>query len=46
MFKYILCSFSYAGEVLLGGEVLVQGNDDLTPAMVTNVSSLMMQGSH
>ena len=34
----------YADQVCVGDEVLVQKNDNLFPAKVINVSSLVMQG--
>ena len=35
----------YADAVSLGDEVLVEGNNVLTPARVTNVSKLTLQGN-
>ena len=40
-----LFSSRFADEVSTGDEVLVQGIDELIPAMVTNISSFRMQGS-
>ena len=37
-------SFRYADHVEVGDEVLVQENDELKPANVTNISSEIMQG--
>ena len=38
--------FRYADQVLIGDELLVQGNNEMTPAKVINISSFMMQGEH
>ena len=35
----------YADNIAFDDEVLVQANDELTPAKVTNVSSLLMEGN-
>ena len=35
----------YVDQISFGDEVLVQGNDNLTPAKITNVSSLLMEGN-
>ena len=34
----------YAEQVSSGDEILVQANDELTPARITDISVLMMQG--
>ena len=36
----------YANQVLVGYEVLVQGNIELVPATVINVSRIVMQGNN
>ena len=41
-----ICFFRYADQVSIGNEVLVEGNDELTPAKVINVNSSSMQGDH
>ena len=38
--------FRYADEVSIGDEVLVQGNNGLTPTKVINVSKITLQGNH
>ena len=38
--------FRNADQVLIGDEVLVQGNDFLTSAKIISISSIKMQGSH
>ena len=43
--KYIL-SFRLTDEISIGDEVLVERNNKLTPVMVTNVSTLVMEGSY
>ena len=43
--KYIL-SFRLTDEISVGDEVLVGRNNKLTPVMVTNVSTLVMEGSY
>ena len=37
---------SNADQLVIGDEVLVQGNNEVKPAKVTNVSSHTMQGNH
>ena len=37
---------SYADQLSIGDEVLVQGNNDLTSAKVINISDLTMQGKY
>ena len=37
---------SYADQLSIGDEVLVQGNNDLTPAKVINISDITMQGKY
>ena len=37
---------SNAGQVAIGDEMLVQGNDELSPARVINISSQTMQGKY
>ena len=37
--------FRYADQLTIGDEVLVQGSDKLTNAIVINVSSSLMQGN-
>ena len=44
LIKYSCWLFRYADHIEVGDEVLVQGNDELTPANVTNISSEVMQG--
>ena len=44
--QWINFPFRYADHVSIGDEVLVKGNDVLTPAKVINVSSLIMQGDY
>ena len=39
-------SYRYADQVLVGDEVLVQGNDEVIPAHVINVTSNIMQGNY
>ena len=39
-------SLRYAEQVSVGDEVLVQGNHQLIPRMVTNISTLFMQGEY
>ena len=39
--KYV---FSYADKLSIDDEVLVQGNNELTPAKVINVSSISLRG--
>ena len=39
-------SFRYADKILIDDEILVQGNNGLTPAKVINVSSIVMQGHY
>ena len=41
--KLMVFNFRYADQVSIADEVLVEG-EELTPAKVTNVSSLFMQG--
>ena len=36
----------FGDQVLVGDEVLVHENDDLTPAEVTKISSGVKQGNH
>ena len=43
--RYVF-EFSYAIEVEVGDEVLVQGNDKLNPEKIINVSNLMMLGEY
>ena len=43
--RYILL-FRYADNISVGDEVLVEGNDKLTPLRVINVSNIMMQGHY
>ena len=38
--------YRYADEVLIGDEVLVQQNYELTPVKVTNVSEITLQGNN
>ena len=37
---------SNAGQVTIGDEMLVQGNDELSPARIINISSQTMQGNY
>ena len=39
-----MLSYRYADQVSVGDEVLVLRNDELMPAKVMNVSSIIMQG--
>ena len=41
---YIL-SLSYADQVSVGDEVLLNEKDELTPAKVINISEIIMQGN-
>ena len=38
--------FRHASKVLIGDDVLVQGNDELTQAKVINISSITKQGDY
>ena len=42
--KVTILNFNYAQEVSTGDEVLVKENNDILPAKVIKISSLMMQG--
>ena len=42
--NHLSFSYSYAGQVSVGDEVLVQKDDNILPAKVINVSSIIMQG--
>ena len=42
--KIIVFHFSYANEVSIGDEVLVNENDQLSPAKVIDISTSKMQG--
>ena len=44
--QYFNSNFSYADLVSVGDEVLVQGNKDILPTRVINVSNIMLQGDH
>ena len=37
--------FRYANQVMIGYEVLIAENNELIPAMVTDVSNLIMEGT-
>ena len=41
---YEICCFRYADEVSVGDEVLAQVKNELSPAIVMNVSNLNIQG--
>ena len=41
-----MCPFSYADQLMCGDEVLVHKNDELSPAVVINVSSFTIQGKY
>ena len=38
--------YRFADQVSVGDEMLVEVNDEITPAMVTNVSNLILQGKY
>ena len=42
--QYFNSNFSYADLVSVGDEVLVQGNSDILPTRVINVSNIMFEG--
>ena len=42
---YSIFSFRHADQVSIGDEVLVEENDDMMPAKVVNVSTLVLQGT-
>ena len=42
--NHLSFSYSYAGQVSVGDEILVQKDDNILPAKVINVSSIIMQG--
>ena len=44
--QYFNSNFSYSDLVSVGDEVLVQGNNDILPTRVINVSNIMLQGDH
>ena len=38
--------FRFADHILVGDEVLVEGNDKFTPLRVVNITNIMMQGHY
>ena len=38
-------NFRFADKVSIGNEILVEGNDHLTPAKVMNIRSFTMEGN-
>ena len=42
--KYFQLLFRFADKILMGDDVLVNGNDELSPEKVTNVTGFTMQG--
>ena len=44
--QIICCCFSYAEDVSVNDEVLVQGSNNLVPAKVIKVSNSVMQGNY
>ena len=41
---FVITSIRYAGDICVGDEALIDGNDELMPSTVVNVSILSMQG--